>query len=110
MAPTTENFTLSTSRLPPGLPAGGQLGGAASSEDEPPLVFFKGGISVAQARRSMNTDSAWTSYIKLTNRTDTLASRSAGSLDHGPEGCLIAGHLNVRKVPGTLRLALHNRQ
>jgi len=34
--------------------------------------------------------------------------RSPGSLHHGPEGCRVAGHLNVRKVPGTLRLVLHN--
>jgi len=62
---------------------------------------------VDQAHASMNTDAAWTSYIKLTNRSQTLASSAAGSLHHGPEGCLIAGHLNVRKVPGTLRLLLH---
>ena len=55
----------------------------------------------------MNTDSAWTSYVKLTNRTETLSQSSAGSIAHGPEGCMIAGHLNVRKVPGTLKLALH---
>ena len=71
------------------------------------LIYFKGGLSVDQAHASMNTDAAWTSYIKLTNRSQTLASSAAGSLHHGPEGCLIAGHLNVRKVPGTLRLLLH---
>ena len=85
-------------------------GGAKAAKrqaDELPLVFFKGGISIASARASMNTDTAWTSYIKLTNRTTTLAHSASGSLKHGPEGCLIAGHLNVRKVPGTLKLALH---
>jgi len=75
--------------------------------DEAPLVYFKGSITVAQAFASMNDDSQWTSYVKQTNRTDTLTHAAAGSLEHGPEGCLVAGHLNVRKVPGTLRFALH---
>ena len=78
-----------------------------SSKDETPLVFFKGGITVSQAHASMNTDTAWTSYVKLTNRTDALQHSVSGSLHHGPEGCRIAGHLNVRKVPGTLTLTLH---
>ena len=51
----------------------------------------------------------WTSYIKQTNRTETLQSSAAGSLKHGPEGCMVAGHLNVRKVPGALRFALHTK-
>ena len=75
--------------------------------EEAPLIYFKGGISVEQAHASMNSDSQWTSYIKQTNRSDTLHTAAAGSLKHGPEGCLIAGHLNVRKVPGTLRFSLH---
>ena len=29
------------------------------------------------------------------------APSAAGSLAHGPEGCRLAGHLSVRKVPGT---------
>ena len=29
---------------------------------------------------------------------------------HGPEGCRIAGHLTVRKVPGTLKLVLHSSE
>jgi thiol-disulfide isomerase/thioredoxin len=87
-------------------PPGG--GAAAGKEaDEMPLVFFKGGISVDAARASMNTDTAWTSYIKLTNRTETLKHSAKGSIAHGPEGCMIAGHLNVRKVPGSLKLSLH---
>ena len=74
---------------------------------ETALIYFKGGISATQAFASMNSDQQWTSYIKQSNRTETLAHSAAGSISHGPEGCLIAGHLNVRKVPGTLRFALH---
>ena len=80
---------------------------AKANAEESPLVYFKGGLTVHQAFSSMNTDRQWTSYIKQTNNTATLAHAAAGSIHHGPEGCLIAGHLNVRKVPGTLRLALH---
>ena len=75
---------------------------------QPKLVYFKAGLTVEQARASLNSDNAWTSYIKLRNDTGALASSSAGSLSHGPEGCMIAGHLNVRKVPGTLTLSLHH--
>ena len=88
----------------PSKQADGGKGGAEGAK-ELPLVFFKSGLSVEAARASMNTDSDWTSYIKLGNATDTPS--AAGSLLHGPEGCRIAGHLNVRKVPGTLKLALH---
>ena len=38
------------------------------------------------------------------------SSLAAGSLAHGPEGCRIAGHLTVRKVPGTLKLVLHSNE
>lgn len=82
--------------------------GAVSKPEEPPLVYFKGGISVEAAHASMNNDQAWTSYIKLANATTADSSR--GSLAHGPEGCRIAGHLNVRKVPGTLRLGLRSTE
>lgn len=81
-------------------------GSAAKPLDEAPLIYFKGGLAVAQALASMNSDTQWTAYIKQSNRTDTLTNAAAGSIAHGPEGCLVAGHLNVRKVPGTLRLAL----
>jgi hypothetical protein len=86
---------------------GGAKGAKSKAVDDPPLVYFKGGLTVQAAHASMNTDQAWTSYVKLSNRTETLKDSTVGSLKHGPEGCMIAGHLNVRKVPGTLKLALH---
>jgi len=76
--------------------------------EEAPLVYFKGHLNVQQAHASMNTDDAWTAYIKLTNASHTAS--TSGSLKHGPEGCRIAGHLNVRKVPGTLKLLLHTTE
>lgn len=91
------------SRLPP--PPAGQK--EADAKKEHPLVYFKSGLTVDAAYKSMNTDQAWTSYIKLSNNSGALATSAAGSLHHGPEGCMIAGHLNVRKVPGSLKLILH---
>ena len=41
----------------------------------------------------VNNDLHWTSYIKLNNAT--VAVSAPGSLLHGPEGCMIAGHLQV---------------
>ena len=83
----------------------GQL---VAGPEEAPLVYFKGNIDVQQAHSSLNTDDAWTAYIKLTNATH--AASASGSLAHGPEGCRIAGHLNVRKVPGSLKLRLHSTE
>ena len=91
------------SRSPPPSPPGAK---ASFGPAEAPLVYFKGGISVEQAHRSMNTDQAWTSYIKTSNAT--VIESASSSLSHGPEGCRLAGHLSVRKVPGTLKLALHS--
>ena len=68
-----------------------------------PLVFFKGGDRKQQVT---NNDLHWSSYIKIANAAE--AHSAPGSLLHGPEGCMIAGHLQVRKVPGTLRLVLHS--
>lgn len=42
---------------------------------------------------TVNNDLHWTSYIKLNNAT--VAVSAPGSLMHGPEGCMIAGHLQV---------------
>ena len=83
-------------------------GKLVAGPEEAPLVYFKGNIDVQQAHSSLNTDDAWTAYIKLTNATH--AASASGSLAHGPEGCRIAGHLNVRKVPGTLKLRLHSTE
>ena len=103
--PTCAGFTWQESSGQPKTPPA--PGKAKPIASEAPLIYFKGGITVTQAHTSMNSDNQWTSYIKQTNRSDTLQKAAAGSLHHGPEGCLIAGHLNVRKVPGTLRFALH---
>eukprot|EP00962_Isochrysis_galbana_P005490 scaffold1487_cov116-Isochrysis_galbana.AAC.29 len=69
-----------------------------------PLIYFKS--AKADGAASVNDDGLWTSYIKVTN--STAPASSAGSIRHGPEGCQVAGHLSVRKVPGTLRLVLHS--
>jgi len=70
---------------------------------ELPMIYFKGGDLDADGK--VNNDKLWTSHIKRRNAT---APRSiSGSIAHGPVGCLIAGHLQVRKVPGTLRFVLH---
>ena len=53
----------------------------------------------------MNNDASWTAFIKLSNASATHS--QAGSLEHGPSGCRVAGHLYVKKVPGTFRLILH---
>uniref|UniRef100_A0A7S2GNX8 Thioredoxin domain-containing protein n=1 Tax=Haptolina brevifila TaxID=156173 RepID=A0A7S2GNX8_9EUKA len=80
----------------------------AGKEDnlELALVYFKGGLTIDAARQSMNTDQAWSAYIKVANATSHAS--ASGSVDHGPEGCRIAGHLSVRKVPGALKLYLHS--
>lgn len=71
---------------------------------ENPLIYFKGKDDGGPP--VVNSDVKWTSYVKTGNAT---AQPSAmGALHHGPEGCLVAGHLSVRKVPGTLRLVLHS--
>ncbi len=68
-------------------------GHVVAGPEEAPLVYIKGPVSVDQAHRSMNTDDAWTAYIKLSNASH--AASASGSLAHGPEGCRIAGHLQV---------------
>ena len=71
------------------------------------MMFFKGSFgNPKDVSGHVNTDQAWTSYIKQSNATAAIS--TAGSLHHGPEGCQIAGHLQVRKVPGTLRFVLHS--
>jgi len=74
--------------------------------EEKPLVYFKGPLSLETLKGSVNGDQSWSSYLKLNNAT--APDSAAGSLAHGPEGCRIAGHLSVRKVPGTLKLLLHS--
>ena len=76
--------------------------------EEQPLVYFKGNIDVAAATASLNADDAWTAYIKMSNASHAASAK--GSLAHGPEGCRLAGHLSVRKVPGTLQLTLHTTE
>jgi len=83
-------------------------GQAVAGPEEAPLVYFKGHLTVEQAHEKLNNDESWTTYIKLSNTSH--AASAAGSLAHGPEGCRIAGHLQVRKVPGTLKLALHTTE
>jgi len=78
----------------------------AKEAPEHPLVYFKGGLTVEAARTNMNTDQAWSAYIKTANATSPKS--ASGSVDHGPEGCRVAGHLAVRKVPGSLKLYLHS--
>jgi len=72
-----------------------------------PLVYFKS-ANKASGATHVNDDTVWTSYIKISNSTAPIS--SSGAIAHGPEGCLVAGHLNVRKVPGTLRLVLHSAE
>lgn len=71
-----------------------------------PLIYFKS--AKASGAASVNDDVLWTSYIKMSN--STTPESSTGSIRHGPEGCQVAGHLSVRKVPGTLRLVLHSAE
>jgi len=73
---------------------------------ELPMVYFKSGLTPHTAYAHLNNDPAWSSYVKMTNGTKVIS--TAGSLLHGPEGCRVAGHLQVRKVPGALRLILHS--
>jgi len=70
---------------------------------EQPMIFFKGG---EKPQDSVNNDQKWTSHIKIKNATEPIS--AAGSLTHGPAGCQIAGHLQVRKVPGSLKFVLHS--
>uniref|UniRef100_A0A7S3ES13 Thioredoxin domain-containing protein n=1 Tax=Haptolina ericina TaxID=156174 RepID=A0A7S3ES13_9EUKA len=75
---------------------------------ELPMVYFKSGLDTTTAYHHLNDDAAWSSLIKMTNGTQVLS--TAGSLLHGPEGCQVAGHLQVRKVPGALRLVIHSEE
>jgi len=70
---------------------------------ENPLIYFKSGRA---GEAQVNADKQWTSYLKINNATAPVS--SSGSLHHGPEGCMVAGHLRVRKVPGVLKLVLHS--
>lgn len=72
------------------------------------LIYFKGPLELDALKSSINGDQAWSSYLKLSNATTPTS--AAGSLVHGPEGCRIAGHLSVKKVPGTLKLVLHSTE
>jgi len=78
------------------------------ADGEKPLVYFKGPLALDKLKASVNGDQGWSSYLKLNNAT--TQDSAAGSLSHGPEGCRIAGHLSVRKVPGTLKLVLHSTE
>lgn len=71
-------------------------------EKEKPMVYFKG------QGTTLNNDVAWTTYTKQANAT--VGHSASGSLYNGPEGCRVAGHLMVRKVPGTLKLLLHSEE
>jgi len=74
-----------------------------TSSEEIPMIFFKEGkVESAQ----VNDDEAWSSALKVkkAQKTDSVS----GSLAHGPEGCMVAGHLQVRKVPGTVSFVLHS--
>ncbi|KAL3921439.1 MAG: hypothetical protein SGPRY_004906, partial [Prymnesium sp.] len=73
---------------------------------ELPMVYFKSGLTAHTAYEHLNSDPAWSSYVKLSNATKAIS--TAGSLLHGLDGCQVAGHLQVRKVPGALRLLLHS--
>jgi thiol-disulfide isomerase/thioredoxin len=73
-----------------------------------PLIYFKGPLALETLKASINGDQGWSSYLKLVNAT--VPDSAAGSLAHGPEGCRVAGHLTVRKVPGTLKLVLHSAE
>ena len=77
-------------------------------EGDKPLIYFKGPLELSLLKASINGDQSWSSYLKLNN--STALDSAAGSLVHGPEGCRIAGHLTVRKVPGTLKLVLHSSE
>lgn len=79
---------------------------ASTTNEKPelPMIFFKGGDRPPYDQ--VNNDNAWTSHIKIRNATEAIS--TAGSLRHGPVGCRIAGHLQVRKVPGSLKLVLHS--
>ena len=77
-------------------------------EGDKPLIYFKGPLELSKLKASINGDQSWSSYLKLNN--STALESAAGSLAHGPEGCRIAGHLTVRKVPGTLKLVLHSNE
>ena len=77
-------------------------------EGDKPLIYFKGPLELGKLKASINGDQSWSSYLKLNN--STALESAAGSLAHGPEGCRIAGHLTVRKVPGTLKLVLHSNE
>ena len=70
------------------------------------MVFFKSYRPGSRQEGQVNKDEKWSSFVKLANGTAPIS--TSGSLKHGPEGCQIAGHLQVRKVPGTLRLYLHS--
>jgi len=109
--PACSGFTWQSKTPPsPSAPAPNRVKGKAigSEIEELPMVYFKSGLTVDAAHKSMNSDQAWTAHIKLSNATHSKS--SAGSLGHGPEGCLIAGHLSVRKVPGALKLYLHSAE
>ena len=58
------------------------------------MVYFKSGLDTTTAYHHLNDDAAWSSYVKMTNATKELS--TAGSLLHGPEGCQLAGHLQVK--------------
>jgi len=83
-------------------------GEEAKAGPELPMVYFKSGLDTTTAYHHLNDDAAWSSYVKMTNATKELS--TAGSLLHGPEGCQLAGHLQVRKVPGALRLMIHSEE
>jgi len=72
------------------------------------MVYFKSGLTAHTAYQHLNDDPAWSSYVKMSNATKVIS--TSGSLLHGAEGCQVAGHLQVRKVPGALRLMIHSEE
>ena len=72
--------------------------------EEEPLIYFK---TEGGEKKDTNKDPQWKSFVKLAGAHVSSDSK-VGSVEIGAEGCLVVGHLKVRKVPGALKFVINS--